>query len=69
LSGVFGIETIDENKNRSIKGLRYKGELPSQFLKGLSCNIECQHCMYACSPAWKGDWKKVSRGNFETIGR
>jgi hypothetical protein len=22
------------------------------------CNAECKHCMYACSPKWKGDWMK-----------
>jgi len=20
------------------------------------CSAECKHCMYACSPKWKGDW-------------
>jgi MoaA/NifB/PqqE/SkfB family radical SAM enzyme len=26
------------------------------------CNIECQHCMYACSPAWRGDWMSKKDG-------
>ena len=27
------------------------------------CPIECKHCMYACSPKWRGDW--ISIGQME----
>ncbi|MEM3750349.1 MAG: radical SAM protein, partial [Candidatus Jordarchaeales archaeon] len=33
---------------------------PSPFSGGIllsyKCNVSCRHCMYACSPKWKGDW-------------
>ncbi len=29
------------------------------------CTAECRHCMYACSPKWRGDW--ISQGDLEEI--
>ncbi len=33
---------------------------PRPFSGGIilsyKCNLSCKHCMYACSPKWKGDW-------------
>ncbi|MFB0533316.1 MAG: radical SAM protein [Desulfatiglandales bacterium] len=26
------------------------------LLLSYKCTAECRHCMYACSPKWKGDW-------------
>ncbi len=26
------------------------------ILLSYKCTAECRHCMYACSPGWKGDW-------------
>lgn len=31
------------------------------------CSAECRHCMYACSPKWKGDW--LSEEDLERILR
>ncbi|MEM1658112.1 MAG: radical SAM protein [Candidatus Jordarchaeales archaeon] len=34
--------------------------VPKPFSGGIflsyKCNLRCRHCMYACSPRWKGDW-------------
>nr|HDO81234.1 radical SAM protein [Candidatus Bathyarchaeota archaeon] len=34
--------------------------VPEPFSGGLllsyKCNVSCRHCMYACSPKWRGDW-------------
>ena len=24
------------------------------------CSAQCRHCMYACSPKWKGDWIEIN---------
>lgn len=29
------------------------------------CSAECLHCMYACSPKWRGDW--IMEGDLEMI--
>ena len=29
------------------------------------CSAECLHCMYACSPEWRGDW--IMEGDLEMI--
>ncbi len=26
------------------------------LLLSYQCNAECRHCMYGCSPKWRGDW-------------
>jgi hypothetical protein len=43
--------------------------IPEPFSGGLllsyKCNSNCQHCMYACSPKWKGDW--ISQADAEMI--
>lgn len=26
------------------------------------CNARCKHCMYLCSPEWKGDWLSIEDG-------
>ncbi len=37
-----------------------KIELPEPISGGLllsyKCTAECRHCMYGCSPKWRGDW-------------
>ncbi|MEM2901881.1 MAG: radical SAM protein [Candidatus Bathyarchaeia archaeon] len=37
--------------------------VPEPFSAGVfltyRCNGECRHCMYACSPTWRGDWISV----------
>lgn len=37
-----------------------KLKIPEPFSGGIflsyKCNSSCKHCMYACSPNWKGDW-------------
>ncbi len=37
--------------------------IPKPFSGGIlltyKCNSRCMHCMYACSPRWKGDWLSV----------
>ena len=35
------------------------------LLLSYRCSAECRHCMYACSPKWKGDW--ISREDLEEI--
>lgn len=34
--------------------------VPKPFSGGIllsyKCNLKCRHCMYACSPRWRGDW-------------
>jgi len=35
------------------------------ILLSYKCTSECKHCMYACSPRWKGDW--ISEGDAEKI--
>jgi len=35
------------------------------ILLSYKCTSECKHCMYACSPKWKGDW--ISEKNLEEI--
>jgi len=35
------------------------------ILLSYKCNAECRHCMYACSPGWKGDW--ISKRDMEKI--
>ena len=37
-----------------------RAKLPEPISGGLllsyKCTAECRHCMYACTPKWKGDW-------------
>ena len=37
-----------------------RAKLPEPISGGLllsyKCSAECRHCMYACTPKWKGDW-------------
>ena len=35
------------------------------LLLSYRCTAECRHCMYACSPKWKGDW--ISEENLRKI--
>jgi len=43
--------------------------VPEPFSGGIllsyKCNSSCKHCMYACSPGWKGDW--ISEEDAESI--
>lgn len=49
------------------KVMRY--EIPIPISGGLilsyRCTAKCMHCMYGCSPEWKGDW--MSTDDMETI--
>jgi len=42
------------------RGLMTKAHIPWPVSGGLllsyKCSAACRHCMYACSPRWKGDW-------------
>jgi hypothetical protein len=29
------------------------------ILLSYKCNSRCKHCLYACSPRWKGDWLSI----------
>lgn len=44
-------------------------KVPAPISGGLmlsyKCSAECRHCMYACSPKWKGDW--ISEEDLETL--
>jgi hypothetical protein len=46
-----------------------KLRLPEPFSGGIllsyKCTSRCRHCLYACSPSWKGDW--LSLTDAETI--
>ena len=35
------------------------------ILLSYKCTSECKHCMYACSPKWRGDW--ISEENLEKV--
>jgi hypothetical protein len=35
------------------------------ILLSYKCSAACRHCMYACSPKWKGDW--ITREDLETL--
>lgn len=39
--------------------------VPGGLLLSYKCNMECKHCMYACSPLWKADW--ISEADAEKI--
>lgn len=43
--------------------------IPEPFSGGIllsyKCNSSCKHCMYACSPRWRGDW--ISEEDAERI--
>lgn len=46
-----------------------KLSIPEPFSGGVllsyKCNSSCKHCMYACSPKWRGDW--ISEADAERI--
>ncbi|MDY7079564.1 MAG: radical SAM protein [Chloroflexota bacterium] len=46
-----------------------RAKIPQPISGGLllsyKCSAECRHCMYACSPKWKGDW--ITREGLEEI--
>ena len=46
-----------------------QGKIPTPVSGGLllsyRCTAKCKHCMYACSPDWKGDW--IAVGDLEKI--
>ena len=46
-----------------------KVRMPQPISVGLvlsyKCSAECRHCMYACSPKWKGDW--IGQEDLETV--
>lgn len=46
-----------------------RAKIPQPISGGLllsyKCCAECRHCMYTCSPKWKGDW--VTRNGLEEI--
>ena len=35
------------------------------ILLSYKCNSTCKHCVYACSPHWRGDW--ISEGDAERV--
>ena len=35
------------------------------LLLSYKCSAACRHCMYACSPKWKGDW--IAREDLEEV--
>jgi len=35
------------------------------LLLSYKCTAECRHCMYACSPKWKGDW--IAQNDLEEV--
>ncbi len=36
--------------------IRVPQPISGGLLLSYRCSAECRHCMYACSPRWKGDW-------------
>ena len=36
--------------------IRVPQPISGGLLLSYRCTAECRHCMYACSPRWKGDW-------------
>ena len=46
-----------------------RAKIPQPISGGLllsyKCSAECRHCMYACSPKWKGDW--IAKEDLEEV--
>ena len=46
-----------------------KAHIPQPISGGLllsyKCSAACRHCMYACSPKWKGDW--ITKRDLERV--
>jgi len=39
-----------------MKKLKIPPPISGGLMLSYKCSAECKHCMYACSPKWKGDW-------------
>ncbi len=39
-----------------MKNIKIPRPISGGLMLSYKCPIECKHCMYACSPKWKGDW-------------
>ncbi|RKY02292.1 radical SAM protein [Candidatus Poribacteria bacterium] len=40
----------------SVERLKIPEPISGGIILSYRCNSRCKHCMYACSPRWKGDW-------------
>lgn len=47
------------------KMLKLPKPISGGLLLSYRCSAECRHCMYACSPKWKGEW--ISEENLRKI--
>lgn len=43
-----------------MKKLKLQKPTSGGIFLSYKCTSECKHCMYACSPKWKGDWMSES---------
>jgi hypothetical protein len=43
------------------KKLKIPPPVSGGLMLSYKCPAACRHCMYACSPKWKGDWISVDR--------
>jgi hypothetical protein len=39
-----------------MKRVKVPAPISGGLILSYKCSAECRHCMYACSPKWKGDW-------------
>jgi hypothetical protein len=59
-------KTMERNQRRSkMTRARVPQPISGGLLLSYKCSAECRHCMYACSPKWKGDW--ITREDLEEI--
>ena len=44
------------------KNLKIPKPISAGIILSYKCTNECRHCMYACSPKWRGDWMNLEDG-------
>ena len=45
--------------------MRAPGPVSGGLILSYRCTAECLHCMYACTPEWKGEW--IAHEDLESI--
>ncbi len=54
-----------DKRGSGVNKLYVPGPVSGGLILSYKCNMECRHCMYACSPLWKADW--ISKNAAEKI--
>ncbi len=44
-----------------MKTLKIPRPISGGLMLSYKCSAECKHCMYGCSPKWKGDWISIEK--------